>query len=104
MSYCEKEDVKKRLKIAEDETEHDSELDDLITEAESIVNAQLSPYITVPLIVVPAVIKYATADYAAALFKDRQRDPSEPASVFYGLADRKIQIYIDATFKRGVIL
>jgi len=101
MSYCTKDDVKVRLNIKTEDVSHDIELDDLIAEGESIVNIKLKPYTATPLATVPDIIKYAVADYAAAGFKDRRRDAAEPPSVFRELGDKKVEIYIEATFKVG---
>ena len=91
--YCERDLVKRRLKIDMSENSYNSEIDAAIAEASSIVDNKLTQYGGVPH-PVPGIIQHACADLAAACYK-QILDPTSKQPLYQRGMDR-LQEYIDA--------
>ena len=75
-AYCTLYDVKKRLQIEVGDVTYDPELEDIIVEAQAVMDSDLSQYdIGTPLSTVPGLLKYACADLVASIFKSRRSKP-----------------------------
>ncbi len=72
VAYCTLYDVKKRLQIEVGDVTSDPELEDIILEAQALMDEDLKKYVSVPLSSVPDLLKYACADLASSLFKGRR--------------------------------
>ncbi len=71
-NYCAVYDVKKRLQIELGDVSSDPEIEDVILEAQAIMDEDLKSYVSTPLSTVPTVLKYACADLTASIFKGRR--------------------------------
>ena len=100
-TYCNLLDVKNRLKIVSTETTFDDEIDEVILEAQVIIDEMLRPYETVPLTVVPTIIRFACADLAAGSFKARKGQEDISKSGYYLLGEKKVQTYIQGKYFQG---
>jgi hypothetical protein len=75
VAYCTLYDLKKRLQIEIGDVSSDPELEDVIVEAQAIMNEDLAYYVDFPLTIVPDLLKYACADLASSIFKSRRAKP-----------------------------
>ena len=76
VAYCTLYDVKKRLQLEVGDVTYDPELEDIIVEAQAIMDSDLAKYdIGTPLSTVPDLLKYACADLVASIFKSRRSKP-----------------------------
>jgi phage gp36-like protein len=91
-------DAKARLQIEEADVSFDSELADVIIEAQAIMDADLNKHVDTPLTSVPDLLKYACADLAASLFRSRRVKPEEQkedlATSFRDAYQTKIAVYV----------
>jgi len=97
MTYCSLDDVKARLSIDPSDTSYDQELQDLIAEAQTIIDEKLEAELgQVPFDEsnVPDIIRYACADIAAGLFRTRREPKAKDA--FYELGIEKLGYYIQS--------
>lgn len=81
-NYCTVSDVKKRLQIVEDNTNSDSEIEDLISEVGAILEKDLHNFVSFPLDPVPDLLKFACADLAASIFRGRRVKPENNGEDF----------------------
>ena len=96
--YCSIDDLKQRLQIEQENVSFDSELADIIIEAQAIMDADLNKHVETPLTSVPDLLKYACADLASSLFRSRRVKPEEQkedlAVSFRNAYERKIAAYV----------
>lgn len=71
VDYATVAQVKERALIALSDTAYDTRIATCISEAMSMVDIFLTPYVTVPLSTIPAQIGIITADFATSIFKSR---------------------------------
>ena len=98
VAYCTLYDVKKRLQIEIGDVTYDPELEDIIVEAQAIMDSDLAKYdISTPLSTVPDLLKYACADLVSSIFKSRRSKPEahgeDLALNFRKAYDSKIAAY-----------
>jgi hypothetical protein len=70
--YCTIYDLKKRLQIEVGDVSSDPELEDVIVEAQAIINEDLANFVVFPLTIVPDLLKFACADLTSSIFKSRR--------------------------------
>lgn len=93
MAYCTNADVKQRLNITE--TTWDTEIDDIIEEADSVIDLKISSKGgTVPVSTVPIWLKHASANYAAYLYQARRKAP-EQRNELLATAERELDLRIN---------
>ena len=93
MAYCEADDVKPILQIADADTTYDTELAGCIVSADAWVDGRLEPHdLSVPA-EAPQLVKDASVHFAAWLFRKR-RDPAG-ADAFKAEAEEFIATYIE---------
>ena len=102
MAYCEADDVKPILQIADADTTYDTELTACIVSADAWIDKKLEPHdLTVP-VSVPQNIKDASIHFAAWLFRKR-RDPTG-ADAFKAEAEEFLDAYIESTSELAFVV
>ena len=102
MAYCEADDVKPILQIADADTTYDTELATCIVSADAWVDGKLEPHdLTVP-VSVPQNIKDASIHFAAWMFRKR-RDPTG-ADAFKAEAEELLNAYIESTSELAFVV
>ncbi len=94
MAYCEADDVKLVLQIAEDDSTFDDELEGCIASADAYIDMRLEPYdLSVPGSV-PQNIKDASIHFAAWLFRKRRNATGSDA--FKAEAEEFLSAYLES--------
>jgi hypothetical protein len=97
-------DVKQRVGVTT--ATHDTQITDNLTDANSYVDTELTPFVTVPLSVPPQIVIEAENSIAAGMFIEERWGATRGSAKKSELrirGEEKLQGYIDATYKPGKV-